>query len=228
MDAPKKHRLGWIGIGRMGYAMAERLAKAGCDITVYNRTREKAEPLAKYGAKIAARPSELAGCDIVFTMVATGADVKEVLVGTERRALGNRQAAARRGQHVDLARGVGGDPREPRRARREVPRRTGVRECQGDQGGQADVRRFGPAGRLRRRAALPRPHRARLELRRRGRARAHRQDLPQRLPRRGHPVDVRGHHPRAEGGHVAPCLPRLHEQQHHRLACSRATRRRRW
>ena len=42
----KAHRLGWIGIGRMGYAMAERLAKAGCDLTVWNRTRSKAEPLA--------------------------------------------------------------------------------------------------------------------------------------------------------------------------------------
>jgi len=81
MDALKKHRLGWIGIGRMGYAMAEKLAKAGCDLTVYNRTREKAEPLAKHGTKIAARPSDLAGCDIVFTMVATGEDVKEVLEG---------------------------------------------------------------------------------------------------------------------------------------------------
>jgi len=81
MDALKKHRLGWVGIGRMGYAMAERLAKAGCDLTVYNRTREKAEPLAKAGAKIAGRASDLAGCDIVFTMVATGDDVKEVLEG---------------------------------------------------------------------------------------------------------------------------------------------------
>ncbi len=81
MDALKKHRLGWIGIGRMGYAMAERLAKAGCDLTVYNRTRAKAEPLAKHGAKIAGRPADLAGCDIVFTMVATGDDVKEVLEG---------------------------------------------------------------------------------------------------------------------------------------------------
>jgi 3-hydroxyisobutyrate dehydrogenase len=81
MDALEKHRLGWIGIGRMGYAMAERLAKAGCDLTVYNRTREKAEPLAKYGAKIAGRPSDLARCDIVFTMVSTGDDVKEVLEG---------------------------------------------------------------------------------------------------------------------------------------------------
>jgi len=81
MDALKKHRLGWIGIGRMGYAMAERLAKAGCDLTVYNRTREKAEPLARHGAKLAARPADLAGCDIVFTMVAAGDDVKEVLEG---------------------------------------------------------------------------------------------------------------------------------------------------
>jgi len=77
----KAHRLGWVGIGRMGYAMAERLAKAGCDITVWNRTREKAEPLVKSGAKIANSLAELAGCDILFTMVATGKDVKEVLFG---------------------------------------------------------------------------------------------------------------------------------------------------
>ena len=75
----KQHKLGWIGIGRMGYAMAERLAKAGCDLTVYNRTREKAEPLAKHGAKLAGKPSDLAGCDVVFIIVSTGADVMEVL-----------------------------------------------------------------------------------------------------------------------------------------------------
>jgi 3-hydroxyisobutyrate dehydrogenase len=78
----KQHKLGWIGIGRMGYAMAERLAKAGCDITVWNRTRAKAEPLAKSGAKVADKLTELAGCDIVFTMVSTGKDVKEVLFGS--------------------------------------------------------------------------------------------------------------------------------------------------
>jgi 3-hydroxyisobutyrate dehydrogenase len=77
----KAHRLGWIGIGRMGYAMAERLAKAGCDITVWNRTREKAEPLAKSGAKIAGSLADLAACDVLFTMVAAGKDVKEVLFG---------------------------------------------------------------------------------------------------------------------------------------------------
>jgi 3-hydroxyisobutyrate dehydrogenase len=77
----KQHKLGWIGIGRMGYAMAERLAKAGCDISVWNRTRAKAEPLAQSGAKIVEHLADLAGCDIVFTMVSTGKDVKEVLFG---------------------------------------------------------------------------------------------------------------------------------------------------
>jgi 3-hydroxyisobutyrate dehydrogenase len=79
----RQHRLGWIGIGRMGFAMAERLAKAGCDITVWNRTRSKAEPLAAHGAKIVDSLTDLAGCDIVFTMVSTGKDVKEVLFGPQ-------------------------------------------------------------------------------------------------------------------------------------------------
>ncbi|MGQ0525010.1 MAG: NAD(P)-dependent oxidoreductase [Betaproteobacteria bacterium] len=79
----KQHKLGWIGIGRMGYAMAERLAKSGCDISVWNRTRAKAEPLAAHGAKIVDTLSELAACDIVFTIVSTGKDVKEVLFGSQ-------------------------------------------------------------------------------------------------------------------------------------------------
>jgi len=77
----KKLKIGWIGAGRMGFEMALRLAKGGCDITVWNRTRAKAEPLAKYGAKIANKVSELAGCDVVFCMVSTYADVKEVVAG---------------------------------------------------------------------------------------------------------------------------------------------------
>jgi 3-hydroxyisobutyrate dehydrogenase len=74
-------KLGWIGIGRMGYAMAERLAKAGADLTVWNRTRAKAEPLAALGAKIADRLSDLAACDIVYVMVSTWDDVREVISG---------------------------------------------------------------------------------------------------------------------------------------------------
>ena len=81
MTAAKVVKLGWIGAGRMGFEMARRLAKAGCDITVWNRTRAKAEPLAKDGAKIADGLPELAGCDIVFCMVSTYDDVKEVIAG---------------------------------------------------------------------------------------------------------------------------------------------------
>jgi len=72
-------KLGWIGIGRMGYAMAERLAKAGCDLTVWNRTAEKAQPLAQSGAKVARLLPDLAAKDIVFVMVSTIDDVKEVV-----------------------------------------------------------------------------------------------------------------------------------------------------
>jgi 3-hydroxyisobutyrate dehydrogenase len=74
-------KLGWIGIGRMGYEMAARLAKGGADVTVWNRTRAKAEPLAQYGAKIADKLADLAACDIVFVMVSTYDDVNEVIVG---------------------------------------------------------------------------------------------------------------------------------------------------
>jgi 3-hydroxyisobutyrate dehydrogenase len=64
----------------MGYEMAGRLAKGGADVLVWNRTKEKAEPLKKkYGAKIADELPELASRDIVFCMVATWKDVKEVV-----------------------------------------------------------------------------------------------------------------------------------------------------
>ncbi len=83
MDVPKSESksLGWIGAGRMGYAMAERLATAGRDISVWNRTRSKAEPLAAHGAVIADDLTELAGRDIVFSMVATQDHLVDVLFG---------------------------------------------------------------------------------------------------------------------------------------------------
>ena len=75
----RTEKLGWIGAGRMGYAMAERLAKAGCDIAVWNRTKAKADPLAEHGARVVAHLDELAGTDILFCMVSTYDDVKEVI-----------------------------------------------------------------------------------------------------------------------------------------------------
>jgi len=76
-----RHSIGWIGAGRMGYAMAQRLLKAGCDVAVYNRTRAKAEPLAADGATIVDSPAELAGRDIVFTMLAGPTDFVNVVTG---------------------------------------------------------------------------------------------------------------------------------------------------
>ena len=73
--------VGWIGTGRMGYEMAARLARGGADVLVWNRTRSKAEPLAKEGAKIATRLSELASRDLVFCMVSTWDDVQQVMKG---------------------------------------------------------------------------------------------------------------------------------------------------
>jgi 3-hydroxyisobutyrate dehydrogenase len=76
-----EQRLGWIGVGRMGHALATRLLEAGQDVTVYNRSREKAEPLEGLGARIVDSPADLADRDIVFTMVGGSADVEEVVSG---------------------------------------------------------------------------------------------------------------------------------------------------
>jgi 3-hydroxyisobutyrate dehydrogenase len=77
----KDRTLGWVGTGRMGYAIATRLLDAGCDLAVYNRTRAKAEPLARLGAKVVDTPAELADRDIVFTMVAGSEDFQAVVTG---------------------------------------------------------------------------------------------------------------------------------------------------
>jgi 3-hydroxyisobutyrate dehydrogenase len=76
---PDQPTFGWIGVGRMGYEMAGLLAKGGGDVLVWNRTKEKARPLEKYGAKVADQLAELAARDIVFCMVSTYKDVKEVV-----------------------------------------------------------------------------------------------------------------------------------------------------
>lgn len=73
--------VGWIGLGRMGEAMAARLVKGGHNVKVWNRTRSKADPLAAVGATIVESKAALAGCEVVFTMVSETDDVKEVLFG---------------------------------------------------------------------------------------------------------------------------------------------------
>ena len=79
----RKHKIGWIGTGRMGFSMAARLLKKGAQVTAWNRTRAKAEPLAKLGAQLAESPAALADRDIVFTMVAGSGDLLEVVSGPQ-------------------------------------------------------------------------------------------------------------------------------------------------
>ena len=77
----REHTIGWIGTGRMGFAMAKRLIEAGCDVSVYNRTRSKAEPLAGLGARVVDAPQDLCDRDIVFTMVSGPDDLIAVACG---------------------------------------------------------------------------------------------------------------------------------------------------
>lgn len=89
-DNLKSLSLGWIGGGRMGLPMVERLIKAGCDVTAWNRTRSKIESLAELGATIVDSPAKLANKDVVFTMVATQDNLVEVLFGESGVASGDQ------------------------------------------------------------------------------------------------------------------------------------------
>jgi len=87
-----RYTAGWIGLGRMGLVMAEQLARAGADLAGYNRTRAKAEPLVNAGVRLVDTPVELADRDIVFTMVSTAADLRQVLLGPDGLFADTRRA----------------------------------------------------------------------------------------------------------------------------------------
>lgn len=74
-------RIGWIGAGRMGAALATRLLRAGYDVAVYNRTRAKAEALVEHGATVVDQPVALADRDVVFSMVSGSPDLLAVTRG---------------------------------------------------------------------------------------------------------------------------------------------------
>src|SRR6201996_2126458 len=173
------HRRGGLGAGRMGTALALRLLAAGCDLTVYNRTKAKTEPLADRGAAVAGAPADLGAADIVFITVGGSDDLIDVVLGPHGLISGPsapavvvdcstvsadaseqvREQLAERGSALLAAPGMGnakvagGGPGAPGRAR-----------------AGADV----PAG-----PALPGPARHGRDLRGRGRDRADRQAVPQ-------------------------------------------------
>jgi len=76
-------RIGWIGLGELGFPMASNLLDSGYRLTVYNRTRSKAEPLAKRGALIAGNPSDVAGKGGLVVSVLWDSDLTESIVTPE-------------------------------------------------------------------------------------------------------------------------------------------------
>ena len=96
MPAPKiepgKTRIGWIGTGVMGASMAGHLVDAGFAATVYNRSKDKAQPLLDKGAAWADSPKTLAqASDVVFSIVGFPSDVREVMLGADGALAGSKE-----------------------------------------------------------------------------------------------------------------------------------------
>lgn len=127
---PGTSRLGWVGTGVMGASMCGHLLDAGYAITVFNRSRSKAQGLIDRGARWAESPRQVAeASDCVFTMVGYPADVEDVILGREGVLAGSKKgniavdmttsqpqlavriaaAAAERGVHAIDAPVSGGD-----------------------------------------------------------------------------------------------------------------------
>ncbi|MBY0227656.1 MAG: NAD(P)-dependent oxidoreductase [Gemmataceae bacterium] len=86
-----KTRIGWIGTGVMGRWMCEHAMKKGFSATVYNRSKDKAQPLLDAGATFASTPKEVAAAsDIVFAIVGFPKDVREVFLGADGALAGSK------------------------------------------------------------------------------------------------------------------------------------------
>eukprot|EP00262_Sarcandra_glabra_P007899 TRINITY_DN21007_c0_g1_i1.p1 TRINITY_DN21007_c0_g1~~TRINITY_DN21007_c0_g1_i1.p1 ORF type:complete len:371 (+),score=72.10 TRINITY_DN21007_c0_g1_i1:41-1114(+) len=82
-------RVGFLGLGIMGSPMAQNLIKAGCDVTVWNRTKSKCDQLISLGAKYKSSPEEVASsCDLTFAMLADPESAVDVACGGHGAANG--------------------------------------------------------------------------------------------------------------------------------------------
>ncbi|HVY55210.1 MAG TPA: NAD(P)-binding domain-containing protein, partial [Thermodesulfobacteriota bacterium] len=76
-------KVGFIGLGNMGRAMVRNLHKAGHEVTVYNRTKSRAEELRAEGVKVAATRAEACRGDAVITMLSDDSALREVVLSEE-------------------------------------------------------------------------------------------------------------------------------------------------
>src|SRR5215469_3613345 len=88
---PNKTRIGWIGTGVMGRWMCQHLMSKGYSATVFNRSKDKAQPLLDAGAAWADTPRGVAErSDVVFAIVGFPKDVREVFLGAQGALAGSR------------------------------------------------------------------------------------------------------------------------------------------
>ncbi len=92
-------RIGFLGLGHMGRAMAGNLIRSGHELIVYNRSRNAAEALAKEGAQVADSPAKAAGQEIVITMLADDKAVESVVLGEH----GVLEGMQRGGLHISMS-----------------------------------------------------------------------------------------------------------------------------
>ena len=165
-DVSTQPTVGWIGTGRMGAAMASRLARAGVDLHVWNRTRSKAEPLAELGATVVDSIADLTGREIVFTMVSSDQDLEQVLSG-DGGLLTHGTTPAIVVDTSTVSSEASARMREACAAvGHRVPRVAGQRQRQGRRRRQAHAGLLRHGGGLRPRPPAARPHRPARHLRR--------------------------------------------------------------
>src|SRR5438552_13499424 len=91
---PGKTRVGWIGTGVMGRWMCQHLITKGYQATVYNRSKEKTQPLVEAGASWADSPKAVAErADVTFAIVGFPKDVREVFLGPQGALAGSKPGA---------------------------------------------------------------------------------------------------------------------------------------
>src|SRR3954452_14029936 len=88
---PSKTRIGWIGTGVMGRWMCQHLMTKGYKATVYNRSKDKAQPLLDQGASWADTPQQVAqNAEVIFAIVGFPKDVREVFLGSKGALAGSK------------------------------------------------------------------------------------------------------------------------------------------
>ncbi|CAD6238189.1 unnamed protein product [Miscanthus lutarioriparius] len=93
-------KVGFLGLGIMGAPMASNLINAGCDVTVWNRTKSKCDPLLSVGAKYEPSPAQVASsCDVTFAMLADPQSAAEVAC----RSSGAAEGLAPEKGYVDVS-----------------------------------------------------------------------------------------------------------------------------